>query len=55
MVWKILLQCSAARRAIESWTLVAIRFNIVKDVRVLIGKMIWKAKEEANYKADEVS
>jgi len=42
-------QCAAARSAVDAWTLVGIRFRVVKDVRILIGKLIWNAREEAEY------
>jgi hypothetical protein len=34
-------QLSACRRAIDVWSLVGIRCGVVKDIRVLVGKMIW--------------
>lgn len=43
------VQLDAARNAVDAWTFVGIRFNIVKDVRKLIGKLIWEARFEANY------
>ncbi len=43
-------QISAVRVAVDTWTLVATRLHVIKDMRVLIGKMIWEARFEANYK-----
>jgi hypothetical protein len=42
-------QIKSAREAVDTWTRVAIRFRVVKDIRILIGKLIWTAREEANY------
>jgi hypothetical protein len=38
--------CRAARRAVEAWSIIAARVRIVKDVRLLIAKLIWNAREE---------
>jgi TPR repeat protein len=35
------LQCY--RKAVDSWTIVGLRNNVVKDIRKMIGKMIWDA------------
>ncbi len=43
-------QIKSARLAVDTWTLVATRLHLIKDMRILIGKMIWKARFEANYK-----
>jgi hypothetical protein len=43
------LQC--ARKAVDSWTVVGLRNKVVKDIRKLIGKMIWDAREEATYES----
>ncbi len=42
-------QIKSARLAVDVWTMVGIRFGIVKDVRRWIGKIIWDARVEANY------
>ncbi len=42
-------QLEACRRAIDSWTIIGIRFQVPKDVRLLIGRLVWKEREEANY------
>jgi hypothetical protein len=42
-------QLNACRKAVDAWTLVGIRFKVVKDIRRLIGKMIWDARGEAEY------
>ncbi len=43
------LQVKAARRAVDAWTGVGMRLKICKDVRKLIGKLIWDARSEASY------
>jgi hypothetical protein len=43
-------QIKACRKAVDNWTLVGICFGVVKDVRKLIAKLIWDAREEALYK-----
>ncbi len=43
-------QIKSARLAIDTWTLVSKRFYLIKDIRIYIGKMIWEARFEANYK-----
>ncbi len=45
-------QLKSARLAVDTWTLVATRLHVIKDMRILIGKMIWKARFEANYEFD---
>ena len=42
-------QIKSALSAVDTWTIIGIRFGIVKDVRKLIGKIIWDARVEANY------
>ncbi len=43
-------QIKSARLAVDTWTLVATRLHVIKDMRIFIGKMIWEARFEANYK-----
>ena len=43
-------QIQSAYLAVEAWTLIAIRLELIMDVRILIGKMIWEGRFEANYK-----
>jgi hypothetical protein len=43
-------QIKATKDAMHAWTLVGIKLNVVKDVRKLIAKLIWNAREEALYK-----
>ncbi len=42
-------QIKAARLAVDAWTLLATRFKICKDIRRLIGRLIWEGRSEANY------
>ncbi len=43
-------QIKSARLAVDTWTLVSTCFHLIKDLRIYIGKMIWDARFEANYK-----
>jgi hypothetical protein len=42
-------QIKATKDAMRTWTQVGIRFNVVKDVRKLISKLIWDSREKALY------
>jgi hypothetical protein len=42
-------QLRSYREAVDCWTCVAWRNNVVKDICNMIGKMIWNAREEAEY------
>jgi hypothetical protein len=44
------LQLQSYRKAVDSWTIVGLRNCVVKDIRKMIGKMIWDMREEALYK-----
>jgi hypothetical protein len=37
-------QLAACRLAIDTWSLCCLRLNIYKDLRVLIGKMVWESR-----------
>ncbi len=43
-------QIKSAGLAVDTWTLISTRLNVIKDLRIFIGKMIWEARFEANYK-----
>ncbi len=48
-------QCRAARLAVDTWTLIAFRAGnsfLNKDIRKLVGRLIWQGREEANYELD---
>ncbi len=42
-------QLQSCRKAVDTWTVVGIRNNVIKDIRILIAKMIWESREEAKY------
>ncbi len=42
-------QVASARLAVDAWALVAIRLQLIKDIRIFIGKLIWEGRFEANY------
>ncbi len=48
-------QISSARLGVDTWTLVATRLHVIKDMRIYIGKMIWEARFEANYVIENAS
>ncbi len=43
-------QIKSACLAVDTWTVVATRLHVIKDMRIFIGKMIWEERFEANYK-----
>ncbi len=44
-------QIKSVRHAVDTWTLISTRLHVMKDMRIYIGKMIWEARFEANYKS----
>ncbi len=42
-------QLAACKLAVDTWTLVGIRFKVVKDIRILIGRLIWETRELCEY------
>jgi hypothetical protein len=42
-------QIQAARQSVRLWTLIAIRLRIIKDIRKLIGEIIWAGRSEGTY------
>ena len=38
--------CRATRKAVDCWTLVGFRFGVVKDIRLLIAKLIWDTRKD---------
>jgi TPR repeat protein len=42
-------QLQSYRKAVDAWTLVGIRYFVVKDIRKMIAQMIWDSREEAKY------
>jgi hypothetical protein len=45
-------QLRSYRKAVDTWTLVGIHYQIVKDVRKMIAKMIWDTRKEAKYEVN---
>jgi hypothetical protein len=43
-------QLTACRRAADIWSHVGIRCGVVKDIRVLIGKLVWESRDLALFK-----
>jgi hypothetical protein len=43
-------QLSSCRLAVDAWSHVSIRCGVVKDIRVLIGKLVWETRDLALYK-----
>jgi hypothetical protein len=48
-------QLTACRRAVDTWSLCCLRLNIYKDLRVLMGKMIWESRDLALLDVREVN
>jgi hypothetical protein len=48
-------QLQSYRNAVDTWTLVGFRNKVVKDIRKMIGKLIWDAREEAKYSVQKTS
>jgi hypothetical protein len=46
-------QLQSYRRAVDIWTIIGLRKKMVKDIRKMIGKMIWDMREEAAYLEDK--
>ena len=42
-------QILACRKAVNCWTLIGIRFHVVRDVRILIARLVWNARGNAEY------
>jgi len=44
-------QCAAARKAVDTWCLMAVRLNskVNRDIRKKIGMLIWDLREQADY------
>jgi hypothetical protein len=46
-------QLAACRRAVDDWSMLARRFGVVKDIRLLIAKLIWIERDQAKYVISE--
>jgi hypothetical protein len=42
-------QLQSYRKTVDSWTIVGLRNKVVKDIRKMIGNMIWDAREDAAF------
>ncbi len=42
-------QCQAAKDAVTAWFIVATRLGVVKDIRVLIAKMVWQWRKTGRF------
>jgi hypothetical protein len=42
-------QLKSYRKAVDMWTIIGLRNRVVKDIRKMIGQMIWDAREEVAY------
>jgi len=49
-------QCADARRAVDTWCLMAVRINskVNRDIRKKIGTIIWELREKADYAVPEL-
>jgi len=43
-------QSKAAKAAIDTFSMIAFRNGLVKDMRLMIAKMVWDARIESSYK-----
>jgi hypothetical protein len=41
--------CQAARLAVDAWSIIGARLRVVKDVRLIIARLVWNARDEAQY------
>jgi hypothetical protein len=48
-------QLQSYRKAVDSWTIIGFRNGVVRDIRKMIGKMSWDAREEAPYLEEKPS
>ena len=48
-----LAQNLAARKAVDRWTLIGIRLRMMKDIRNMVGKLIWDMRNLALYTYDD--
>jgi hypothetical protein len=42
-------QLQSYRKGVDIWTVIGLRNNVCKDIRRLIGDLIWDARDEAKY------
>jgi hypothetical protein len=44
-----IFQLKCYRRAVDVWTMVARRNGVCRDIRTLVGKLVWDSREETKY------
>ncbi len=42
-------QLSACRKSVDAWSIVGIRCGVVKDIRIMVGMMIWDSRDLAKH------
>ncbi len=42
-------QLQSYRKAVDTWTIISKRYNVVKDIRKLIGMIVWESRNDAKY------
>ena len=47
--------CICARRAIMAWSIIARRNGVVKDIRILIGRLVWEDRYTSRYEGIDAS
>lgn len=45
-------QLVACKKAVDAWTMIGLRIGVFKDIRILIGKMIWNLRHLALFKVN---
>jgi len=48
-------QCRATREAVDTFSLICTRLGIYRDLRILIGKYIWKTRKESQYQQRQIN
>jgi hypothetical protein len=48
-------QISACRLAVDAWSHVGIRCGVAKDIRILIGKLVWETRDLALFRVPKPS
>lgn len=43
------LLCNSTREAVYAWTIVALRHVLPKDVRRMIGTIVWDSRSQGHY------
>lgn len=48
-------QCRATREAVDTFSLICTRLGIYRDLRILIGRYIWKTRKESQYQQTQIN